>query len=91
MDGRDGVIQGDGKFELSSDSPLESPKNFEEIDQPPLRQIDKYMQAKCPCLSQRYTIALMACLGFIILFGMHCNIGMAKLQLEHEVSDVVLN
>lgn len=63
-----------------------SPDSFEEIERPPLRKIDKYTKAECPCLSQRYTIAVMACLGFIISFGMRCNMGMAKLQLEGHVS-----
>jgi hypothetical protein len=67
----------------------ESPMSFEELERPPLRHIDKYTKAECPCLSQRYTIALMACLGFVISFGMRCNMGMAKLQLEHNVSVAV--
>jgi hypothetical protein len=62
-----------------------SPDSFEEIERPPLRRIDKYTRAECPCLSQRYTIAMMACLGFIISFGMRCNMGMAKLELENRV------
>lgn len=62
-----------------------SPDSFEEIERPPLRKIDKYTRAECPCLSQRYTIAMMACMGFIISFGMRCNMGMAKLELEGKV------
>lgn len=59
-----------------------SPESFEEIERPPLRHIDKYVRAECPCLSQRYTVAVMTCLGFMISFGIKCNLGMAKLRLE---------
>lgn len=81
--GGGGAGGGGGMYD---DNLPESPMSFEEIERPPLRHIDKYVKAECPCLSQRYTIALMACLGFIISFGMRCNMGMAKLQLEHKVS-----
>jgi ACS family sodium-dependent inorganic phosphate cotransporter-like MFS transporter 6/7/8 len=77
---------GGGGGRMYDDNLPESPMSFEEIERPPLRHIDKYARPDCPCLSQRYTIAMMACLGFIISFGMRCNMGMAKLQLEHHVS-----
>ncbi|KAL0267539.1 UNVERIFIED_CONTAM: hypothetical protein PYX00_009784 [Menopon gallinae] len=54
-----------------------------EPERPPLRHIDHYIKAECPCLSQRYTVALLTCIGFVISFGMRCNMGMAKLQFEH--------
>ncbi|EEB20314.1 conserved hypothetical protein [Pediculus humanus corporis] len=54
-----------------------------EPERPPLRLIDRYVKAECPCLSQRYTVAVLTCLGFVISFGMRCNMGMAKLQFEH--------
>jgi hypothetical protein len=79
-----------GGGRMYDDNLPESPMSFEEIERPPLRHIDKYAKPECPCLSQRYTIALMACLGFIISFGMRCNMGMAKLQLEHHVSNTDL-
>lgn len=82
MDGEGGVQGGGGMY---GDNAPDSPGSFEELERPPLRHIDKYARAECPCLSQRYTIALMACLGFIISFGMRCNMGMAKLQLENKV------
>jgi MFS transporter, ACS family, solute carrier family 17 (sodium-dependent inorganic phosphate cotransporter), member 6/7/8 len=87
MDGEGGIVQGGGGYGGYEDNAPESPASFEEIERPPLRHIDKYTKAECPCLSQRYTIAMMACLGFIISFGMRCNMGMAKLQqIEHKVS-----
>lgn len=65
----------------------DSPMSFDEIERPPLRHIDKYVKAQCPCIkTTRFTIALMTCLGFIISFGMRCNMGMAKLQFENAVS-----
>ena len=81
-----GTDDGGGNERMYDDNLPESPMSFEEIERPPLRHIDKYVKAEMPCLSQRYTVALMASLGFIIPFGMRCNMGMAKLQLEHKVS-----
>ncbi|KAL2749629.1 vesicular glutamate transporter 1 [Vespula maculifrons] len=62
-----------------------------EPERPPLRHIDTYCKPECPCLSKRYTIAVMACgeitegndriVGFVISFGMRCNMGMAKLAM----------
>lgn len=63
-----------------------SPGSFDEIERPPLRPIDTYLPAQCPCLSARFTIATMTCIGFIISFGMRCNMGMAKLEFENGVS-----
>ncbi|XP_001654157.2 vesicular glutamate transporter 1 [Aedes aegypti] len=76
---------GDGtKGYGADDGGGDSPMSFEEIERPPLRHIDKYVRAECPCIkTTRFTIALMTCLGFIISFGMRCNMGMAKLQFEN--------
>ncbi|CAO1352353.1 unnamed protein product [Diamesa hyperborea] len=82
--GGDGGGGGGGGGGMYDDNLPESPMSFEEIERPPLRHIDKYIKAELPCMSQRYTIALMACIGFTISFGMRCNMGMAKLQLEHK-------
>lgn len=59
------------------------PDDLPEPERPPLRHIDHYIKAELPCLSQRYTVAVLTCMGFIISFGMRCNMGMAKLQFEH--------
>lgn len=80
---------GDGSkgYGGADDGGADSPMSFEEIERPPLRHIDKYVRAECPCIkTTRFTIALMTCLGFIISFGMRCNMGMAKLQFENAVS-----
>lgn len=65
------------------DGDLDSP-SYDEVERPPLRQIDKYVRAEMFGLSARYTVSVMAMLGFIISFGMRCNMGMAKLEKERE-------
>lgn len=80
MDGGDGD-DGDGVGE-----PPDSPASFDEIERPPLRHVDKYCRAEVPCMSTRYTVAMMTCIGFIISFGIRCNLSMAKLTLADIVS-----
>ncbi|XP_029177031.1 vesicular glutamate transporter 1 [Nylanderia fulva] len=58
-------------------------ESLPEPERPPLRHIDTYCMPECPCLSKRYTIASLACVGFIISFGMRCNMGMAKLVMKN--------
>ncbi|XP_020296861.1 vesicular glutamate transporter 1-like [Pseudomyrmex gracilis] len=60
-----------------------SVESLPEPERPPLRHIDTYCMPECPCLSKRYTIATLACIGFIISFGMRCNMGMAKLVMKN--------
>lgn len=45
---------------------------------------DKYIKAECPCMTARYTVALLACFGFSIMFGMRCNMSMAKLKMTEK-------
>lgn len=59
-----------------------SPDSLPEPERPPLRHIDKYIRPECPCLSKRVTVAVLTCIGFIIMFGMRCNMGMAKVKME---------
>lgn len=61
---------------------IDSPTSFDEIERPPLRHIDKYVRAEIPGMSARYTVALMAMMGFIISFGMKCNMSPAKAERE---------
>lgn len=61
---------------------LDSPASFDEIERPPLRHIDKYVRADLCGLSARYTVAFMAMMGFIISFGMKCNLSAAKSERE---------
>lgn len=59
----------------------EPPISLEETGQR-LTRIDKNAKAECVCLSKRCIIALMVCLGFIILFGMRDSIWWVKIELE---------
>lgn len=61
---------------------IDSPTSFDEIERPPLRHIDKYLRAEIPGISTRYTVALMTMMGFIISFGMKCNMSAAKSERE---------
>ncbi len=61
---------------------MDSPASFDEIEQPPLRHIDKYVRAELCGMSARYTVAFMAMMGFIISFGMKCNMSAAKPERE---------
>lgn len=62
---------------------LQMPTDFPELERPPLRKIDKYCQPECPCvnLSKRYTQAWLVALGFIISFGIRCNVGVATVEM----------
>ncbi|XP_051858473.1 vesicular glutamate transporter 1 isoform X2 [Drosophila albomicans] len=83
MEGGEREGRGPGGGHAYDDDGPESPASFEEIERPPLRKIDKYCKAECPCMPARYTIATMACVGFMIAFGMRCNMSAAKLKGEH--------
>ncbi|TRY63138.1 hypothetical protein TCAL_10827 [Tigriopus californicus] len=62
---------------------LQMPTDFPELERPPLRKVDKYCQPECPCvsLSKRYTQAWLVALGFIISFGIRCNVGVATVEM----------
>jgi len=49
-----------------------TPMQVPEIERPPLRHIDKYIRPECPCLSKRYTVATLTCIGTqsIIFFSL---------------------
>ncbi|XP_076767247.1 vesicular glutamate transporter [Xylocopa sonorina] len=70
----------EGERAYSREASFES---LPEPERPPLRHIDTYCKPECPCLSKRYTIASLACIGFIISFGMRCNMGMAKMAMKN--------
>lgn len=68
---------------------LDSPTSFDEIERPPLRHIDKYVRAEFFGLSARFTVAFMAMLGFIISFGMKCNLSAAKPEREKTYNETL--
>lgn len=80
----DGDMDGGGRSDGAE--PPDSPASFDEIERPPLRHVDKYCRAELPCMTTRYTVAMMTCIGFIISFGIRCNLSMAKLTLAEIVS-----
>ncbi|XP_046962471.1 vesicular glutamate transporter 1 [Vanessa cardui] len=81
-------VEQKGYDQMYDGEDLETPPS---PDRPPPRHIDKYVRAECPCLSTRYTVALLACFGFSIMFGMRCNMSMAKLKMteKHNTSSGV--
>lgn len=66
-----------------------TPESLPSPERPPLRHVDKYCRPECPCLSKRMTVAVLTCFGFIIMFGMRCNMGMAKLRSDKGVSNKI--
>ncbi|XP_069192452.1 vesicular glutamate transporter 1 isoform X1 [Procambarus clarkii] len=50
---------------------------------PPLRRIDHYLPPDCPCcnMTKRFTMALLASIGFLISFGIRCNMGVAVVEM----------
>ncbi|RWS11557.1 vesicular glutamate transporter 1-like protein, partial [Dinothrombium tinctorium] len=48
--------------------------------------ISKYLDPECPCcnMSKRYTIAVLTSIGFVISFGIRCNMGVAAVQMFHK-------
>ncbi|CAH3961189.1 vesicular glutamate transporter 1 [Pieris brassicae] len=81
-------VEQKGYDQMYDGEDLETPPSPE---RPPPRHIDKYVRAECPCLTARYTVALLACFGFSIMFGMRCNMSMAKLKMteKHNTSSGV--
>ncbi|KDR19506.1 Vesicular glutamate transporter 2 [Zootermopsis nevadensis] len=76
----------DEKGFVSAEGEIGTPESLPEPERPPLRHIDKYIRPECPCLSKRYTMAVLTCVGFMISFGMRCNMGMAKLKHGNETN-----
>ncbi|QQP56078.1 Putative permease of the major facilitator superfamily, partial [Caligus rogercresseyi] len=54
------------------------------LERPKLRKIDKYCQPECPCcnISKRYTQAILVSIGFVISFGIRCNVGVATVKMS---------
>lgn len=54
-----------------------------EREKPPLRKIDQYLPPDCPCcnITKRFTMAILASIGFLISFGIRCNMGVAVVEM----------
>lgn len=53
---------------------------------------EKFLEPNCPCfpdLSKRYTIALLSSVGFLISFGIRCNMGVAIVEMISNKTGVV--
>jgi ACS family sodium-dependent inorganic phosphate cotransporter-like MFS transporter 6/7/8 len=55
----------DEKGFAGGDGELGTPESLPEPERPPLRHIDKYVRPECPCLSKRYTVAVLTCIGTV--------------------------
>ncbi|KAJ8922636.1 hypothetical protein NQ315_007668 [Exocentrus adspersus] len=49
----------------------------------PLRKIDQYIRPELPCLTKRVTVAFLACMGFIIMFGMRTSMSFVKVKMNN--------
>lgn len=49
-----------------------------------IRKVDQYCQPECPCcnMSKRYTQAWLVAIGFIISFGIRCNVGVSVIKMK---------
>jgi vesicular glutamate transporter 3 len=52
----------------------------------------RYIDPDCPCcdLSKRYTIAVLTSIGFIISFGIRCNMGVASVKMFSNATGKVM-
>ena len=55
-----------------------------EPERPPLRHIDTYLKPECPCLSKRYTVAVLACIGKFKYFPSNAEI-LIHLEIGYRV------
>lgn len=54
--------------------------------------LSKYMEPNCPCcrnMSKRYTVAVLSSIGFLISFGIRCNLGIAIVEMVSNTTDKV--
>ncbi|XP_023227716.1 vesicular glutamate transporter 1-like [Centruroides sculpturatus] len=64
----------------------------EEYYGPETKEKDKnwkrYLEPNCPCcdLTKRYTVAVLSSVGFLISFGIRCNMGVAVVKMEPELN-----
>ncbi|XP_056634797.1 vesicular glutamate transporter 1 [Diorhabda sublineata] len=62
---------------------VSSPESLPDFERAPPRKIDEYIRAELPYLSKRATVALLSCLGFIIMFGMRTSMGLVKIKMNN--------
>lgn len=74
----DESYKGPGDQHAAND--LSSPESIQSVDRPPLRHIDKYIRPEISFLTKRITVALLSCIGFIVMFGMRSLMGVANIE-----------
>jgi len=88
-DAHSGVDQTVKSADDYAETDLANPDEYPELERPPLRKIDKYCQPECPCcnLTKRYTQAILVAVGFLISFGIRCNVGVATVKMMSNTTD----
>ncbi|CAB4070511.1 SLC17A6_7_8 [Lepeophtheirus salmonis] len=86
----DKTVESGGTYDIGG---LDVPEEFPELERPKLRKIDKYCQPECPCcsVSKRYTQAILVAIGFVISFGIRCNVGVATIKMKSTDADGLTN
>ena len=79
-EGIDKTVEAAGNYDENT---LQMPSEYPELERPPLRKVDKYCQPECPCInmSKRFTQAWLVAIGFVISFGIRCNVGVATVKM----------
>ena len=54
-----------------------------------IRKVDQYVQPECPCcnMTKRFTQAWLVAVGFVISFGIRCNVGVATVKMMSKASN----
>ena len=80
VQGMDHTVEDKGQYEGTD---FTMPEDHPDLERPPLRKIDKYVQPECPCcsMSKRFTQAVLVAAGFLISFGIRCNVGVATVKM----------
>lgn len=67
-----------------NDADFAMPEEYPELERPALRKVDKYCTPECPCcnVSKRFTQAWLVAIGFVISFGIRCNVGVATVKMS---------
>ena len=81
QEGIDKTVQGD----THDPDGLQMPDglNPELVRPTKIRKVDQYLQPECPCcnMSKRFTQAWLVAVGFVISFGIRCNVGVATVKM----------
>ena len=81
---QDGVDKTVATGQDLNDADFALPEEYPELERPALRKVDKYCTPECPCcnVSKRFTQAWLVAIGFVISFGIRCNVGVATVKMS---------